>query len=122
MPGAVALVGAFLEQELAARGGYAEKELALRGFEDALLHLASDAQIFFASAEWALQPQLVSETLRRCRRLELLLVPFAGLDWPIGDLGRRLSLQYLRNNDRALLVGCSRRSSAPSFVYVPHLI
>jgi len=35
---AVALVGAFLQQEIAAIGGDAEKELALGGFEDALLN------------------------------------------------------------------------------------
>ena len=35
---AVALVGAFLQEEIAAMIGDAEEELALGGFQDALLH------------------------------------------------------------------------------------
>ena len=40
VPCAVALVRAFLQEELAAGVGHAEQELTLGGFQNALLHLA----------------------------------------------------------------------------------
>jgi len=40
VPRAVALVRAFLQEEVAAGIGHAEQELTLGGFQNALLHLA----------------------------------------------------------------------------------
>src|SRR4029077_6690563 len=62
VPGAIALVGTFLEEEIAASIGHAEKKLPLGGVQHALLHLTQldfEHLLELLSFQWAEDHHLI---------------------------------------------------------------